>query len=180
MEIRVPEVGESVREALLAKWFKKAGERVKKDEALCELETDKITLDINADVGGVLSIAVAEGTTVPVGTVIGTIDEQAAASAVPVEAASATATPPAHEAEITASVSSPTVRREMREQGIVPDAVTGTGKGGRITLDDLFSRIEETSRRAAAPKPAEAAQAEQAALPLGPSQQPAAAAPHAV
>ena len=61
MEIKIPEVGESVREALLAKWFKKSGELVKKDEPLCEIETDKITLDINADAAGILSIQVAEG-----------------------------------------------------------------------------------------------------------------------
>ena len=76
MEIRIPEVGESVREALLAKWFKKNGEPVKKDEPLCEIETDKITLDINADASGMLAITVAEGTTVAVGTVVGTIVEQ--------------------------------------------------------------------------------------------------------
>src|SRR5450631_1372596 len=79
MEIKIPEVGESVREALLAKWYKQHGDVVKRDEPLCEIETDKITLDLNADADGVLSIAVSEGTTVAVGTTIGTIMEQAAA-----------------------------------------------------------------------------------------------------
>jgi len=145
MDIRIPEVGESVREALLAKWFKKNGETVKKDEQLCEIETDKITLDIAADAAGILSIAVTEGTTVKIGTVIGSIAEQAAAVQAPVAMAANGARTAPSEETINAKASSPAVRREMREKGIAPETVTGTGKGGRITLDDLFSRIEEQS-----------------------------------
>ena len=151
MEIRVPEVGESVREALLAKWFKKDGEGVKKDEALCEIETDKITLDINADAAGVLSITVAEGTTVPVGTVIGSLSEQqaVAAGAPPATAHPSPAQTAADFIPIPAA-STPAARREMLEQGIDPATVVGTGKGGRITLDDLFSGIAEKSQQAPA------------------------------
>jgi len=99
MDIRIPDVGESVREALLAKWFKRNGETVKKDEQLCEIETDKITLDIAADTAGILSIAVAEGTTVKIGTVIGSIDEQAAAVQAPAAmAANGALTAPGEEA----------------------------------------------------------------------------------
>lgn len=152
MEIRVPEVGESVHDALLAKWFKKSGDVVKKDEPLCELETDKITLDLNADAAGVLSIAVAEGTTITIGTVIGMINERATSS--PLIAQLATTAPLMIEEGIKATVSSPAVRHEMREQGIAPETVAGTGKGGRITLNDLFSRIEEKSRRSPALTPA--------------------------
>lgn len=147
MDIKIPEVGESVYEALLAKWFKRSGDEVKKDDPLCEIETDKITLDINADAAGILSIAVAEGTTVKIGTVIGLIAEQPAtlqSSSIPATAVIA------HESlkeDLKASVSSPSARREMREQGIVPESVAGTGKGGRITLNDLFSRIEGQARR---------------------------------
>ena len=173
MEIRVPEVGESVHDALLAKWFKHSGDAVKKDEPLCELETDKITLDINADAAGVLSIAVAEGTTVTIGTVIGAIDEEAAASRSPLAAPLEAATHLSREEEIRATVSSPAVRREMREQGIAPETVAGTGKGGRITLDDLFSRIEEKSRRSPAPKPAAPIPEAQPALDPVPPQPPA-------
>jgi 2-oxoglutarate dehydrogenase E2 component (dihydrolipoamide succinyltransferase) len=148
MDIRIPEVGESVREALLAKWFKKSGDLVKKDDPLCEIETDKITLDINADEAGILTVQVHEGTTLPIGAVIGSIAEQVTATPVqaPVPAASAT-TQSVSEEVIQASLSSPSVRREMREQGVSPDSVNGTGKGGRITLDDLFSRIEVNARR---------------------------------
>jgi 2-oxoglutarate dehydrogenase E2 component (dihydrolipoamide succinyltransferase) len=149
MEIRIPEVGESVREALLAKWFKKSGELVKKDEPLCEIETDKITLDINADVVGILSIQVAEGTTVAIGTVVGSIVEQVLeAQALSGLAVSPVAVVREDEGNIPAS--SPSIRREMREQGIAPDSVTGTGKGGRVTLDDLTAGIAVKSDSGAA------------------------------
>jgi 2-oxoglutarate dehydrogenase E2 component (dihydrolipoamide succinyltransferase) len=147
MEIRIPEVGESVQEALLAKWFKKAGEVVQKDDPLCEIETDKITLDVNADAAGILSILVEEGVTVKIGTVIGSIAEQNGAAQVSPELKVSAEIPVSHEDEIKATVSSPSIRREMREQGVDLDSVSGTGRGGRITLDDLFSRIEDKARR---------------------------------
>lgn len=150
MEIKIPEVGESVREALLAKWFKKSGDLVKRDDPLCEIETDKITLDLNADAAGVLTITILEGTTVVVGTVIGTIAEAAApVAAEPVVTAADTLAE-----KVAAAPSSPSVRREMREQGLAPDEVAGSGKGGRITLDDLFARIEEKAKQPPASRPA--------------------------
>ncbi len=75
MDIKVPEVGESIFEATIAKWHKQEGESVAKDDLLCELETDKITLELNAEVDGELSIQVKEGETVKIGTVIGSIKE---------------------------------------------------------------------------------------------------------
>ncbi|HIJ89062.1 MAG TPA: 2-oxoglutarate dehydrogenase complex dihydrolipoyllysine-residue succinyltransferase [Desulfuromonadales bacterium] len=137
MEIKIPEVGESVREALLAKWFKKSGDFIKRDEPICEIETDKITLDLNADADGVLSIVVLEGSTVPVGTTIGAIDESASAREIPTSEnvtplSEKSANPP----------TSPSLRREMREQNISPGAVAGSGKGGRITPDDLSAHIK--------------------------------------
>lgn len=149
MEIKIPEVGESVREALLAKWFKKNGDSVSRDEALCEIETDKITLDINADVAGVLTITVAEGTTVTVGTTIGMIQESAATQEAPAAVSAAEGTE-----KRAAVASSPSVRREMREQNISPDEVAGSGREGRITLDDLFARIEEKSKMPPPSRPA--------------------------
>ncbi|WP_027713993.1 dihydrolipoyllysine-residue succinyltransferase [Desulfuromonas sp. TF] len=77
MEIKVPSVGESVYEATIAKWHKQDGERVEKNDLLCELETDKITLELNADADGVLSIRVPEGETVEIDAVIGAIEEGA-------------------------------------------------------------------------------------------------------
>jgi 2-oxoglutarate dehydrogenase E2 component (dihydrolipoamide succinyltransferase) len=149
MEIKIPEVGESVREALLAKWFKKTGDVVKRDEPICEIETDKITLDLNADAAGLLTIKVAEGTTVTVGTIIGTIEESAVVSALPVaasarEMAGTLAAPP----------SSPSLRREMREHDISPVEVEGSGKGGRITQEDLSLHLEEKSNMPPPSRPA--------------------------
>ena len=77
MEIKVPEVGESVVEALVAKWYKGEGELVKKGEPVCEIETDKITFEIAAEATGRLSVSVPEGTTVKIGTLIATIDDSA-------------------------------------------------------------------------------------------------------
>ncbi len=147
MEIKIPEVGESVREALLAKWFKQNGERVSRDEALCEIETDKITLDIHADAAGILSILVAEGTTVAVGTVVGSIAEQSADALLSDSKTAATVTTTSPENTLNSTISSPSIRREMREQGITPDSVTGTGRRGRITPDDLVARNGENAGR---------------------------------
>jgi 2-oxoglutarate dehydrogenase E2 component (dihydrolipoamide succinyltransferase) len=81
-EIRVPALGESVTEAIVGKWFKKAGDAVKADEPLVELETDKVTLEVNAPSAGVISeIRVKEGDTVAVGAVLGAIGEGAGAAA---------------------------------------------------------------------------------------------------
>ncbi len=80
VEIKVPSVGESVTEALLAQWFKKDGDQVKKGEALFVIETDKVTLEVEAEADGVLKISVKEGETVSVGTVVGTIEAAAAAA----------------------------------------------------------------------------------------------------
>src|SRR5262249_25406385 len=75
-EIRVPTLGESVTEAIVGKWFKKAGDAVKADEPLVELETDKVTLEVNAPAAGVISeIAAKEGETVGVGAVLGSIGD---------------------------------------------------------------------------------------------------------
>ncbi|MEI7818018.1 MAG: 2-oxoglutarate dehydrogenase complex dihydrolipoyllysine-residue succinyltransferase [Desulfuromonadales bacterium] len=149
MEIKIPEVGESVREALLAKWFKKNGDYVKRDEPLCEIETDKITLDLNADAAGVLTISVLEGTTVAVGATIGIVEE----SEVIAEVSTATSMKIMAERH-EEPASSPSLRREMRENNISPDEVTGSGSGGRITLDDLFARIEEKSKMPPQSRPA--------------------------
>ncbi|MFO8085430.1 MAG: 2-oxoglutarate dehydrogenase complex dihydrolipoyllysine-residue succinyltransferase [Desulfobacterales bacterium] len=77
IEIKIPSVGESIQEALLAEWFKKDGDRVKKDEPLFVIETDKVTLEIEAEADGILSIKVEAGKTVSIGEVVGTIDTEA-------------------------------------------------------------------------------------------------------
>jgi 2-oxoglutarate dehydrogenase E2 component (dihydrolipoamide succinyltransferase) len=104
VDIKVPSLGESVTEATVGKWFKAAGDAVKVDEALCELETDKVTVEVPAPVSGVLAeIKVAEGATVAVGSVLGSIKEGAAATTSQPAAKSEApaAKPQAHEAGIT-------------------------------------------------------------------------------
>lgn len=115
MEIRIPEVGESVIEALVAKWHKKDGDRVAKDDPLCEIETDKITMELNAEVDGVLSVQVPEGRTVRIGTVIGVIDEQKAAMETPAPSA------PLSAPEAAPHVS-PTERKAAREKQVKGEA----------------------------------------------------------
>ena len=105
MEIKIPAVGESVFEALVAKWHKNQGETVRKDEAICEIETDKITMELPAEANGILSITVAAGTTVKIGTVIGSIAEGAVAATAPVEPPPVVAVQPA--VAVTAPAPSP-------------------------------------------------------------------------
>ena len=81
VEIKVPSVGESVTEAVLAQWFKKDGDQVQKGEALFVIETDKVTLEVEAEAEGVLKISTEEGETVSIGAVVGSIDTAAAAAA---------------------------------------------------------------------------------------------------
>ena len=81
VEIKVPSVGESVKEAILAQWYKEDGDAVEAEEPLFALETDKVTLEVTAEAAGVIHIQVAEGETVAVGAVVGTIDTDAASAA---------------------------------------------------------------------------------------------------
>lgn len=145
MEIKIPAVGESVTEALVAKWLVQDGGGVTKDQPVCEIETDKITLELNAEADGVLSIQVAAGTTVPVGTVIGSIAEGAEASppdtAPKPESEGKPEGKPESQAEEGAEIPpmSPSVRKMIQEKGMRPEEIRGTGKGGRITADDVLS-----------------------------------------
>ncbi|HML78708.1 2-oxoglutarate dehydrogenase complex dihydrolipoyllysine-residue succinyltransferase [Geobacter sulfurreducens] len=167
MEIKIPSVGESVFEALVATWLRQDGDAVRKDEPVCEIETDKITMELNAEADGVLSIAVPAGTTVKIGTVIGTIREGAAAPGAESPAPAQAAAPaPAAEPPL-----SPSVRKMARERGISPEAVPGTGRGGRVTVDDLFSFAEKREQVAPSPAPAQSV-APSPAAPQPPAQQP--------
>jgi 2-oxoglutarate dehydrogenase E2 component (dihydrolipoamide succinyltransferase) len=166
MEIRIPEVGESVREALLAKWFKKNGELVRKDESLCEIETDKITLDIHADTTGILSIQIAEGTTVPIGTVVAVITEQSEDAQFSPGVFAGKTPAASRGVGFEGVASSPSTRREMREKGIDPGSVRGTGKGGRITRDDLAAGRAQESRPSPEAGPAATPSASMSSLSL--------------
>ena len=157
-EIRVPTLGESVSEATIGKWFKKPGDAVKKDEPLVELETDKVTLEVNAPEAGVLSEIVAkDGDTVGVGALLGQIAAGAAgAAAAPAPKAQAAA--PARKAEAPAPAAArpdngPAVNRLAAESGVAPSGVAGSGKDGRVTKGDMLSAIDNPPKAAPAAAP---------------------------
>ena len=160
LEIKVPSVGESVTEATLAQWYKKEGDQVRKGELLFVLETDKVTLEIEAEADGVLKISKSEGETIPIGGVVGTIDRSAAPEAVeevaPAEAVEPPPAPPSAPpaepppakpaAEITLAAKPalpPSVRRLVAEKNLDASKITGTGPGGRITKGDVILYLEQ-------------------------------------
>jgi 2-oxoglutarate dehydrogenase E2 component (dihydrolipoamide succinyltransferase) len=167
-EIRVPALGESVTEATIAKWFRQAGEAVKADEPLVELETDKVTVEVPAPASGKLSsIDASPGTTVNVGALLGMIEEGAAGTAAaPVKAAEAPkkAEAPAPAAKAAEAPLSPAVRKMVEENKVDTSAVPGTGKDGRITKGDVIAHLEKPAAPAPAPAPAPVPRA-----PSGPS-----------
>jgi 2-oxoglutarate dehydrogenase E2 component (dihydrolipoamide succinyltransferase) len=158
VDIKVPTLGESVTEATIAKWKKAVGEAVVADEVIVELETDKITMEVNATTSGVLtSITMPEGSTVAVGQVIGAIDPAATASAsanaspAPASAA-APAVPPA--ATSSSVVAMPSAAKLASEQGIDTATIAGTGKDGRVTKGDVLQATNAAPATAQAPAPA--------------------------
>ncbi len=174
LELKVPEVGESVQEALLAEWLRKDGERVRKDEVLFVIETDKVTLEIPAPSDGVLSILIREGNTVAVGTVVGLIETEAAqvgtgvpapAPEKPVEkerppAVSAPQIPPLAEQAVKPAPEpsgpsapiAPSARALAEESGINLADVPPSGPGGRITEGDVRLFLEQQPPGKPAPK----------------------------
>ncbi len=156
VDVRVPTLGESVTEATVATWFKKPGDAVSADEMLCELETDKVTVEVPAPVSGVLDEIVAgDGTTVGVDALLATITEGATAEAkpaaeapakAPAEAPAAETPEPSPEAKI-----APAAEKMMAEHNISADAVTGTGRDGRIMKEDVQKALAKTSAPAPAP-----------------------------
>jgi 2-oxoglutarate dehydrogenase E2 component (dihydrolipoamide succinyltransferase) len=159
-EIRVPTLGESVTEATIGKWFKKPGDAVKADEPLVELETDKVTLEVNAPAAGTLAeIAVKDGETVGVGALLGMIAAGGAASAAAPAAVAATPAPaPAAPA---AMPPAPAAARMMAETGV--QVAEGSGKRGQVLKEDVMKAA--SAPPAAAPAPAPVAAAPRAASP---------------
>lgn len=148
-EIIVPSLGESVSEATVAKWFKKVGDSVAVDEPLVELETDKVTMEVNSPAAGALKeIKVPEGKSVEVGALLGLIEVGAAgAVAAPKSAAAAPAPQVAAPAADSAPQSGPAARKLLEETGIPASSIAGTGKDGRVTKGDVLTA-------ASAPSPA--------------------------
>ena len=143
--ITVPGVGESITEGILARWLKPDGSLVKAGEPLFELETDKANNVVPAGSTGVLKIAVAEGETVAIGATIGTLDPAAtpaqaqAASSAPASASAPSASSPAAAA---GAPLAPAVRRLVAENEIDPSRIAPTGRGGRITKEDVLAYLQ--------------------------------------
>ena len=157
--IVVPEVGESIVDARIAKWLRKEGERVSAGDPLVELETDKIDLEVGAPAAGVLSrIDRKDGEDVKVGEVLGVIDEAAQSSAAVAPPAAAPAEPAASaEAKTTAkSRATPAAKKAAEQNDVDISRVQGTGDAGRVMRRDVERAAESSSAPAAAPKPAEA------------------------
>lgn len=166
IEVKIPALGESISEVVIAKWLKKDGDYVKMDEVLCELETDKATMELNAEQAGVLKIIAAEGATLAIGDVVCSIDTAAAApaagAAAPAPTAAAPAAAPVAAAAPTAATyasghPSPAAAKILAEKGIDAAQVAGTGKDGRITKEDAQQAQATPAPAAKAATPAAAA-----------------------
>jgi 2-oxoglutarate dehydrogenase E2 component (dihydrolipoamide succinyltransferase) len=170
-DIKVPTLGESVTEATVARWLKKVGDSVAMDDPLVELETDKVTLEVNAPAAGTLAeIAVEEGGNVAVGALLGRIGEGAAKGAAPAKPQPAAVAPseskapaPAAKAPAAAAASAsasgnvavldrsgPAVRKLVEENKLDPAKIPATGKDGRLTKGDVLTQLERGTAPAAA------------------------------
>ncbi len=160
-DIVVPTLGESVAEATVAKWLKKVGDSINVDEPLVELETDKVTLEVNALVAGTLTEIVADaGAAVKVGQVLGRIGAagaQPAAAPAKAAAPAAAAPAPAKAAAPAAPTPGPAARKAIAEAGIDAASIAGTGKDGRVTKADVAASV-------AAPAPVSAPAAPKAPM----------------
>ena len=156
VDVMVPTLGESVSEATVSTWFKQVGDTVQQDEMLCELETDKVSVEVPAPASGTLTeILAAEGTTVAAGGKLAVMGG-ASASASAAAPAAAAATAPAAASTSKDVEDSPAAKKAMAEAGISRDAVKGTGRDGRAMKDDV-ARAVAAAASTPAPAPAAAA-----------------------
>ena len=156
VDVMVPTLGESVSEATVSTWFKQVGDTVQQDEMLCELETDKVSVEVPAPASGTLTeILAAEGTTVAAGGKLAVMSG-ANASASAAAPAAAAATAPAAARTSKDVEDSPAAKKAMAEAGISRDAVKGTGRDGRAMKDDV-ARTVAAAASTPAPAPAAAA-----------------------
>ena len=162
VDVMVPTLGESVTEATVSTWFKQVGDTVAQDEMLCELETDKVSVEVPSPAAGVLTeILAAEGATVDASAKLGVISagEGASAAAAPAPAAAPAAAAPA--AATAGAKNAPSAEKMMAEKGLDANAVAGTGKDGRIMKEDVMKAAAVAASTATA-APAPAAQAPRA------------------
>ena len=136
IELKVPTLGESVTEATVGTWFKKAGDKVAVDEMICELETDKVTIEVPSTINGVVSkILVKEGETVELDAVLALLEEGAAAVENNEMSNIKTAEENIHEKPKNA----PSAEKIMQEKNISPSSLKGSGRGGRIMKEDVIN-----------------------------------------
>jgi 2-oxoglutarate dehydrogenase E2 component (dihydrolipoamide succinyltransferase) len=156
VEVKVPQLSESVAEATLLSWHKKAGEFVKRDENLIDIETDKVVLELPAPVDGILvKIAKADGGLVTSNEIIATIDTDGKAAAVAAPAAAKAASVAAVVNKSVNDSASPSAKKIMTEQGLAANDVSGSGRDGRITKGDVVNRAEApAAAKPASPAPA--------------------------
>ena len=159
-DVMVPALGESVSEATVSTWFKKPGDAVKQDEMLCELETDKVSVEVPSPVAGVLAeILAPEGTTVAANARLAIVTEGATAAAPAAKAEAPAAAAPAP-TPAKAVEDAPAAKKAMAEANLSPDQVQGTGRDGRIMKEDVARAVAGAAgaqAAAAAPTPAPAA-----------------------
>lgn len=156
-DVKAPAVGESITEVKIASWKKQNGEAVKAGEVLMEIESDKATVEVAADIAGVLFITVPAGEMVKVGAVLGAVDD--AAKATVASSAPAAKAAPAPSAPAPAAMAgggggmglSPAVAKMTAEQGLDANKIPGTGKDGRVTKGDVISYVENGGAKAPAP-----------------------------
>lgn len=174
IEIRVPQLPESVADATLVAWRKQPGEAVARDENLADLETDKVVLEVPAPANGVLrELRVQTGATVKSGDVLAIVDEGAAPAKAATPAAAEAAAPAAAAAGSSAAKLSPSARRLVEENKVDPAQVQPSGKDGRLTKSDVQGFLDKkpAAAPAAAPKAAPAAAPKPAAVRTGRNEQ---------
>jgi len=156
IEIRVPALGESVTEATVGKWFKKAGDAVNADEPLVELETDKVTVEVPAPTAGVLGeILVQSGSTVAVGSLLAALRDGSGKAQPPKAEAKAPPPPPAPERAPAAATAPPSpppaAQKAMTEAGLEASEIQGSGRRGQILKEDVVNAVACAPRPAVAP-----------------------------
>ncbi|MEK9740073.1 MAG: 2-oxoglutarate dehydrogenase complex dihydrolipoyllysine-residue succinyltransferase [Flavobacteriaceae bacterium] len=159
LEMKVPSPGESIKEVEIAHWLVSDGDYVEKDQAIAEVDSDKATLELPAEVSGTITLKAVEGDAVAVGAVVCLIDTEGKAPKGNVEKLSAvnstkvTSTSPQEVTTITptyaANTPSPAAKKIMEEKGIAPHSISGTGRGGRITKEDA---VKATPAMGSAPE----------------------------
>jgi 2-oxoglutarate dehydrogenase E2 component (dihydrolipoamide succinyltransferase) len=159
IEIRVPQLPESVADATLVTWHKQAGQSVSRDENLADLETDKVVLEVPAPVNGILKeLKIGPGTSVTSGQLLAVLEEGAAPAVAPAKAAAPAAAPaasaPAAKAAPAAAASgndklAPSVRRMVEEKQLDPAKIPATGRDGRLTKGDVVEYLDQPAAKSA-------------------------------